>query len=218
MLTKSPCTYVYICLGNQSVNILWCCTEVLSYPSHLCTYLLLYRQNIEWKFQILIVILVAVWRRIIDDVLTLQSSVRYESLDFNSRLIKFINYACVVPQWNVLLAKFVFRKCTNISFNTDEFCLSQYWKNNNGDIVSVFRFYWFINVGSVIAFSGVAYVQQQKGFSVGFLIPLCSMFIALLIFVVARKEYIHKPSKGMTSTYLRKMLLSSVVASVLYLF
>ncbi|KAL4232606.1 hypothetical protein ACF0H5_007296 [Mactra antiquata] len=57
-------------------------------------------------------------------------------------------------------------------------------------------FYWFINAGSIIAFSAVAYVQQEKGFDVGFIIPLCSMVVAVIMFVVARGKYVQVPPRG----------------------
>ncbi|XP_071129733.1 solute carrier family 15 member 4-like isoform X1 [Mytilus edulis] len=57
-------------------------------------------------------------------------------------------------------------------------------------------FYWFINVGAIIAYSGVAAVQQNVGFDVGFLIPLISMIIALLIFMLNKSNYISSPVKG----------------------
>ncbi|XP_052070570.1 solute carrier family 15 member 4-like [Mytilus californianus] len=57
-------------------------------------------------------------------------------------------------------------------------------------------FYWFINVGAIIAYSGVAAVQQDVGFDVGFLIPLISMIIALVVFVLNKSKYISSPAKG----------------------
>ncbi|XP_076074028.1 solute carrier family 15 member 4-like [Mytilus galloprovincialis] len=57
-------------------------------------------------------------------------------------------------------------------------------------------FYWFINVGAIIAYSGVAAVQQDVGFDVGFLIPLISMILALVIFVLNKSKYISLPVKG----------------------
>ncbi|CAG2246363.1 PHT [Mytilus edulis] len=55
-------------------------------------------------------------------------------------------------------------------------------------------FYWFINVGAIIAYSGVAAVQQDVGFDVGFLIPLISMIIALVIFVLNKSKYNSSPA------------------------
>lgn len=57
-------------------------------------------------------------------------------------------------------------------------------------------FYWFINVGAIIAYSGVAAVQQNVGFDIGFLIPLISMILALTIFVINKKSYISTPPEG----------------------
>ncbi|XP_069122940.1 solute carrier family 15 member 4-like [Argopecten irradians] len=57
-------------------------------------------------------------------------------------------------------------------------------------------FYWFINAGSLVAYSGVAYIQQNISFTIGFLIPLASMFIALIIFVAARNLYINTAVGG----------------------
>lgn len=51
-------------------------------------------------------------------------------------------------------------------------------------------FYWFINAGALIAYSGVAYIQQNISFEIGFLIPLISMFVSLIVFVVAKGRYV----------------------------
>ncbi|KAK3091507.1 hypothetical protein FSP39_020322 [Pinctada imbricata] len=57
-------------------------------------------------------------------------------------------------------------------------------------------FYWFINAGASIAYLGVAYVQQNISFAVGFLVPLISMILALIIFAAVRSRYIHIPPSG----------------------
>ena len=59
-----------------------------------------------------------------------------------------------------------------------------------------FRFYWFINAGAVVAYSGVAYIQQEIGFDYGFLVPLISMIVAIIIFILAKKRYRHIPPGG----------------------
>ncbi|CAG2248769.1 PHT [Mytilus edulis] len=51
-------------------------------------------------------------------------------------------------------------------------------------------FYWFINAGALVAYSGVAYIQQNISFEIGFLIPLVSMVVALILFVVAKNQYV----------------------------
>ncbi|XP_061182210.1 solute carrier family 15 member 4-like [Saccostrea echinata] len=57
-------------------------------------------------------------------------------------------------------------------------------------------FYWFINAGSFVAFLGVAYVQQNISFSLGYLIPFISMVIALIIFVAVKSKYKQYPPGG----------------------
>ncbi|KAJ8318802.1 hypothetical protein KUTeg_003893 [Tegillarca granosa] len=57
-------------------------------------------------------------------------------------------------------------------------------------------FYWFINAGALIAYSGVAYIQQNISFQLGFLVPLVSMIIALIVFVAVKKQYINTPPGG----------------------
>ncbi|XP_060066618.1 solute carrier family 15 member 4-like [Ylistrum balloti] len=57
-------------------------------------------------------------------------------------------------------------------------------------------FYWFINAGSLVAYSGVAYIQQNISFTIGFIIPLASMIVALIIFVAARNMYINNAVGG----------------------
>ena len=57
--------------------------------------------------------------------------------------------------------------------------------------MSLFRFYWFVNLGALIAYTAVAYVQQNVSFAWGYVIPLASMVIALVIFVAARGQYVH---------------------------
>ena len=59
-----------------------------------------------------------------------------------------------------------------------------------------FRFYWFINVGSLIAYTAVAYVQQNISFAWGFLVPLASMVLAVILFIVAKPFYVEKPPGG----------------------
>ncbi|XP_048760879.2 solute carrier family 15 member 4-like isoform X2 [Ostrea edulis] len=57
-------------------------------------------------------------------------------------------------------------------------------------------FYWFINAGSFVAFLGVAYIQQNISFSLGYLIPFISMILALIIFVAAKSNYKQTPPGG----------------------
>ena len=62
-----------------------------------------------------------------------------------------------------------------------------------------FRFYWMVNLGSIIAFTGVAYIQQNISFFWGYLIPAVSMILALAVFVGPKNLYIKTNPNGMAS-------------------
>ncbi|XP_063969040.1 solute carrier family 15 member 4-like [Lytechinus pictus] len=66
-------------------------------------------------------------------------------------------------------------------------------------------FYWFINVGSGIAYSAVVYVQQEVGFGVGFTIPAVSILLAIIILVLSRNKYLMKPPEGSVLTKVVKI-------------
>ncbi|KAH9504087.1 hypothetical protein Btru_067696 [Bulinus truncatus] len=57
-------------------------------------------------------------------------------------------------------------------------------------------FYWFVNAGGLIAFSAVAYVQQNISFGWGYFIPLISMILALILLNIARSSYIYRSRQG----------------------
>lgn len=57
-------------------------------------------------------------------------------------------------------------------------------------------FYWFIQVGSLIAFTAVVYVQQEESFFYGYLITALSMILATLLLLLGRNHYIVHPPKG----------------------
>ena len=57
-------------------------------------------------------------------------------------------------------------------------------------------FYWFIQVGSLLAYSVVAYVQQEVSFFYGYLITSVSIVCATMLLVIGRKRYILYPPQG----------------------
>ena len=57
-------------------------------------------------------------------------------------------------------------------------------------------FYWFIQVGSLLAYTVVAYVQQEVSFFYGYLITSVSIVCATILLVIGRKHYILHPPKG----------------------
>lgn len=84
-----------------------------------------------------------------------------------------------------------------IKANVGPFGAQQLQDSGEAAVKSFFNwFYWFINVGALISYSGVAYVQQNISFAWGFFIPLLSMFITIVLFIAAKPFYIHKPPGG----------------------
>ncbi|XP_014769777.1 solute carrier family 15 member 4 isoform X1 [Octopus bimaculoides] len=57
-------------------------------------------------------------------------------------------------------------------------------------------FYWFINVGALIAYSCVALVQQNISFEIGYLIPFISMLFAMVALASGRSIYKHSYPTG----------------------
>ena len=63
-------------------------------------------------------------------------------------------------------------------------------------------FYWFIQLGSFLAYTAVVSVQQEVSFFSGYVITALSIFLAIILFISGRKLYIIHPHKGsyMTDT------------------
>lgn len=57
-------------------------------------------------------------------------------------------------------------------------------------------FYFFINLGSLIACSVVVWVQQTEGIFYGYVITAGSIILTVIIFVASRNLYLHKPPGG----------------------
>jgi peptide/histidine transporter 3/4 len=58
-------------------------------------------------------------------------------------------------------------------------------------------FYFSINVGSLLAVTGIVWVQENVSWAIGFAIPAFAMAIAVLIFVAGSSRYKHvKPSES----------------------
>ena len=65
-------------------------------------------------------------------------------------------------------------------------------------------FYWFIQVGALLAYTIVAYVQQEVSFFYGFLISAISIVCATILLLVGRKHYIlHQPQESYFKDTLR---------------
>ena len=57
-------------------------------------------------------------------------------------------------------------------------------------------FYWFIQVGSLIAFTAVVYVQQEVSFFLGYMITAVSIIFGTILFLIGRNHYIVHPPSG----------------------
>ena len=67
-------------------------------------------------------------------------------------------------------------------------------------------FYWFIQLGSFLAYTAVVTVQQEVSFFYGYVITALSMFLAIMLFISGRKYYIIQPHKGSYLTDTLKMI------------
>ena len=65
-------------------------------------------------------------------------------------------------------------------------------------------FYWFIQVGGLLAFTIVVYLQQEVSFFYGYLITAISMTFATILLLIGRKSYKLYPPEG---SYLTDSLL-----------
>ena len=57
-------------------------------------------------------------------------------------------------------------------------------------------FYWFIQIGGILAYTVVAYIQQNVSFFYGYLITATSMTLATILLLLGRNHYIIPPPKG----------------------
>ena len=65
-------------------------------------------------------------------------------------------------------------------------------------------FYWFIQIGALLAYTVVVYVQQEVSFFYGYLITAVSMTFATILLLIGRKSYKLNPPEG---SYLTDSLL-----------
>ena len=70
-------------------------------------------------------------------------------------------------------------------------------------------FYWFINVGSLISFTVVVWVQEY-GLFYGYLITTGTMFLAMIVFVLGRNKYRTKPPGGSKLSEMVKIIHNAI--------
>lgn len=81
-------------------------------------------------------------------------------------------------------------------------------KNKRGEYF--FWFYWFINIGAILAYTFVVYVQQSVSYFYGYLIPTCSIVITLVIFLSGKSSYFIRPPAASVLTRTVKILMEAV--------
>ena len=71
-------------------------------------------------------------------------------------------------------------------------------------------FYWLICLGSLLAFTVVAWVQTEYGFFWGYLVPFAALLMALTVFVAARKKYACSSPNGSKVTDIFRIFYSAI--------